>query len=44
MLEDDMIDKEEREELQQLSESLNLSDEDIGSIEEHYKTKKAKKS
>ena len=43
MLEDNVIDKEEREELQQLSESLNLSDEDIGSIEEHYKTKKTKK-
>ncbi len=40
MLQDDIIDKEEREELKLLSEKLNLSDEDIGSIEEHYKNKK----
>lgn len=40
MLKDDIIDKEEREELKLLSEKLNLSDKDIGAIEEHYKTKK----
>ena len=40
MLQDDIIDKEEREELKLLSEKLNLSDEDIGSIEELYKNKK----
>ena len=40
MLKDDIIDKNEREELKLLSEKLNLSDEDIGSIEELYKTKK----
>ncbi len=40
MLEDDVIDKDEREELKVLSEKLNLSDKDIGAIEDHYKTKK----
>ena len=40
MLEDDVIDKDEREELKMLSEKLNLSDKDIGAIEDHYKTKK----
>ena len=41
MLQDDIIDKDEREELKILSEKLNLSDEDIGAIEELYKTKKS---
>ncbi len=40
MLKDDIIDQDEREELRQLSERLNLSDKDIGSIEEHIKSKK----
>ena len=40
MLEDNKIDKGEREELKKLSERLNLSEEDILSIEEHYKVKK----
>ena len=40
MLKDDIIDQDEREELRQLSEKLNLSDKDIGSIEEHIKSKK----
>ena len=40
MLQDDVIDKNEREELKLLSEKLNLSDEDIGAIEEHYKERK----
>ena len=40
MLKDDIIDNNEREELKLLSEKLNLSDEDIGAIEELYKTKK----
>ena len=39
MLQDDVIDKDEREELKLLSEKLNLSDEDIGAIEEHIKRK-----
>ena len=39
MLKDDIIDKSEREELKLLSEKLNLSDKDIGAIEEYYKTK-----
>lgn len=41
MLQDDIIDKDEREELKILSEKLNLSDEDIGAIEELYETKKS---
>ena len=40
MFKDDIIDSDEREELKLLSEKLNLSDEDIGAIEELYKTKK----
>ncbi len=40
MLKDDIIDKDEREELKILSEKLNLSDKDIGAIEEHIKSKK----
>ncbi len=40
MLEDNKIDKGEREELKKLSERLNLSEEDILSIEGHYKVKK----
>ena len=40
MLKDDVIDNDEREELKLLSEKLNLSDEDIGAIEDLYKTKK----
>jgi len=40
MLKDDIIDQDEREELRQLSEKLNLSDKDIGSIEEHIQSKK----
>ena len=39
MLQDDVIDKSEREELRELSEKLNLSDKDIGAIEELYKEK-----
>ena len=35
-----IFDSDEREELKLLSEKLNLSDEDIGAIEELYKTKK----
>ena len=42
MLKDDVIDKEEREELRLLSEKLNLSDKDIGAIEDHYKAEKEK--
>ena len=37
MLDDDIIDEEERKELDKLSESLNLSEEDIVSIEETNK-------
>ena len=37
-----MIDDEERKELDDLSEKLNLSDEDIAAIEAHYKNKKKK--
>ena len=40
MLSDNVIDKEERKELEELSQRLNLSDEDILAIEEHYKNKK----
>ena len=40
MLKDDIIDKDERAELKILSEKLNLTDKDIGAIEEHIKTKK----
>ena len=40
MLKDDVIDKEEREELRLLSEKLNLSDKDIGAIEDDYKAEK----
>ncbi len=40
MLEDNIIDDEERRELNKLSESLNLSEEDIVSIEETNKVKK----
>ena len=38
MLSDNIIDKGERKELEELSQRLNLSDEDIA-IEEHYKKK-----
>ena len=40
MLQDDFIDEEERKELIKLSEKLNLSEEDISSIEEGRKIKK----
>ena len=40
VLSDNIIDKKERKELQELSERLNLSDEDIEAIEAHYKEKK----
>ncbi len=40
MLQDDVIDPKERKELKELSERLNLSDKDIGAIEEYYKTDK----
>ena len=40
MLSDNIIDDNERKELDQLSEKLNLSDEDIAAIEAHYKNKK----
>ena len=40
MLQDDFIDEEERKELIKLSEKLNLSEEDITSIEEGRKVKK----
>ena len=40
MLQDDVIDSKERKELKELSERLNLSDKDIGAIEEYYKTDK----
>jgi len=40
MLSDNIIDEEERKELEELSQRLNLSDEDILAIEEHYKNKK----
>ena len=40
MLSDNVIDEGERKELKELSERLNLSDEDILAIEEHYKNKK----
>ena len=40
MLSDNIIDDEERKELDDLSEKLNLSDEDIAAIEAHYKNKK----
>ena len=40
MLQDDFIDEEERKELIKLSEKLNLSEEDISSIEEGRKVKK----
>ena len=42
MLSDNIIDDEERKELDELSEKLNLSDEDIEAIEDHYKNKKKK--
>ena len=42
MLSDNIIDDEERKELDNLSEKLNLSDEDIAAIEAHYKNKKKK--
>ena len=42
MLSDNIIDDEERKELDDLSEKLNLSDEDIAAIEAHYKNKKKK--
>ena len=42
MLSDNIIDDEERKELNELSEKLNLSDEDIEAIEDHYKNKKKK--
>ena len=40
MLSDNIIDEGERKELEELSQRLNLSDEDILAIEEHYKKKK----
>ena len=40
MLSDNVIDDDERKELKDLSERLNLSDEDISAIEAHYKNKK----
>ena len=40
MLSDNIIDDDERKELNDLSERLNLSDEDIAAIEAHYKNKK----
>ena len=40
VLSDNIIDESERKELEELSERLNLSDEDIEAIEEHYKNKK----
>ena len=40
MLSDNVIDDDERKELDELSEKLNLSDEDIAAIEAHYKGKK----
>tara|TARA_B100000035_G_C20980248_1_gene545109 strand:- start:583 stop:1248 length:666 start_codon:yes stop_codon:yes gene_type:complete len=40
MLSDNIIDAGERKELEELSQRLNLSDEDIIAIEEHYKNKK----
>ena len=40
VLSDNIIDKKERKELQELSERLNLSGEDIEAIEAHYKEKK----
>ena len=40
MLKDNVIDQQEREELNKLSEKLNLSEEEILSIEEYYKKKK----
>ncbi len=40
MLSDNIIDDKERKELVELSQRLNLSDEDILAIEEHYKSKK----
>jgi len=43
MLKDDLIDAKEREELKKLSEKLNLTEEDISSIEGHYKVKKKSK-
>jgi len=43
MLSDNIIDDSERKELDELSEKLNLSDEDIAAIEAHYKNKKKKK-
>ena len=42
MLSDNIIDDDERKELDQLSEKLNLSDDDIAAIEAHYKNKKKK--
>ena len=39
MLEDNVIDENERKELEELSERLNLSDKDIDSIEETNKVK-----
>ena len=40
MLADDIIDEGERKELKELSERLNLTDEDIKAIETHLKNKK----
>ena len=40
MLKDNVIDQQEREELNKLSEKLNLSEEEILSIEEYYNKKK----
>ena len=42
MLSDNIIDDSERKELDELSDKLNLSDEDIAAIEAHYKNKKKK--
>ena len=39
MLTDNRIDAKERKELKELSERLNLSDDDIEAIENHYKKK-----
>ncbi len=40
VLQDNIIDQNERVELRELAERLNLSDEDISDLEEHYKSKK----
>lgn len=40
VLQDNVIDKSERVELMELAQRLNLSDEDISDLEEHYRSKK----